>query len=352
MGPSDAAHGAKVRVGIIGAGRFAQAHLDAYRQDGRAEVVALCRRDPAELAAARERWQVPHAFTDYRNLLALDEVEAVSIVTPTDTHFRIAMDAIDAGKHVLCEKPLTLFAEESRLLLDAAERRGVVHAVNFNLRGRTAVGSLRNYLSQGFVGELYHLNIWWGMSLQHDLRPEIGSWRFRPETGGGPIYELIHTFDFVRFLAGEVRQICSIASTAEPYRPFADAPGGLPVTVPDSAVHLLELQSGGTAVIHTSFVSRGLDASGRCEPRVEVSGARGRIVTVDGNRLQGVSGEQGPLRELAAFSTPQPYEQFLDTITSGVPLGVMETSFQAGYKAAQLVDAAHLSLAERRWVTL
>jgi predicted dehydrogenase len=342
----------QVRVGIIGAGRFAQAHLDAYRQDGRGDVVALCRRDPVELAAVRERWQVPHALTDYRDLLALDEVEAVSIVTPTDSHFRIAMDAIDAGKHVLCEKPLTLFAEESRLLLEAAERRGVVNAVNFNLRGRTAVGSLQHYLRQGFVGELYHLNIWWGMSLQHDLRPEIGSWRYRPETGGGPIYELAHTFDFVRFLAGEVRQICSLASTAEPFRPFADAPDGLQVTVPDSAAHLLELASGATAVIHTSFVSRGLDASGRSEPRVEVSGSRGRIVTVDGHRLQGVSGEQGTLRELAVFPTPQPYEQFLDAILSGVPRSLVETSFHAGYKAAQLVDAAHRSAAGRCWVTL
>jgi predicted dehydrogenase len=181
-----------VRIGIIGAGRFAQTHLEAFRRDGRAEVVALCRRDPVALAAVRERWGVPHAFTDYRDLLGLEEVDAVSIVTPTDSHLPIALAAIAAGKHVLCEKPLTLFAEDARLLLEAAERRGVVHAVNFNKRGSTAVGSLRRYLDQGFVGEICHLNLWWGMSLQHDVRPEVGSWRFRPETGGGPIYELVH----------------------------------------------------------------------------------------------------------------------------------------------------------------
>ncbi len=343
-----------VRIGIIGAGRFAQTHLEAFRRDGRAEVVALCRRDPAALAAVRERWGVPHAFTDYRDLLDLEEVDAVSIVTPTDSHFRIAMNAIAAGKHVLCEKPLTLFAEEARLLLEAAERRGVVHAVNFNKRGATAVGSLRRYLDQGFVGEVCHLNIWWGMSLQHDVRPEVGSWRFRPETGGGPIYELVHTFDFVRFLAGEVRRICSLAATAEPFRPFADAPDGLPVTVPDSAAHLLELASGATAVIHTSFVSRGIDPNGRAEPRIEVSGTRGRIVTVDGLRLQGLSNEQGPLRELATVPYPQPYEQFIDAILGGggATGGQIETRFEEGYKAAQLVDAAHLSLRERRWVDL
>jgi predicted dehydrogenase len=365
---------ARIGIGIIGAGRFAQTHLEAFRRDGRAEVVALCRRDPTALAAARERWGVPRGFTDYRDLLALDEIDAVSIVTPTDSHFEIAMAAIAAGKHVLCEKPLTLFAEESRLLLEAAERRGVIHAVNFNKRGATAVGSLRRYLDEGFVGEICHLNIWWGMSLQHDVRPEVGSWRFRPESGGGPIYELVHCFDFVRFLAGEVRRICSLAATAEPFRPFADVPGGLPVTVPDSAAHLLELESGATAVIHTSFVTRGTDANGRAEPRVEVSGTRGRIVTVDGiagigggvggiggigggQRLQGISGGQGALVELETAPYPLPYEQFVDAIVAdvtgaGAAEPLVETRFHEGYRAAQLVDAAQLSIRERRWVDL
>jgi predicted dehydrogenase len=339
----------RVRIGLIGAGRFAAAHLEAFQADGRAEVVALCRRDPAGLAAACERWGVPRGFLDYRELLALPEIDAVSIVTPTDSHFPIAMEALAAGKHVLCEKPLAVRAEEARLLLEAAERQGVIHAVNFNLRGRTAVGNLRRYLEQGFVGEICHLNLWWGMSLQHDVYPEIGSWRFRPESGGGPIHELVHTFDFVRFLAGEARRICSLGATAEPFRPFADAPAGLPVTVPDSAAHLLDLASGATAVIHTSFVSRGFDGGTRSEPRVEVSGTRGRLVTVDGTRLHGLSGGQGPLRELETTPYPQPYERFLDAITTGAP---METRFHEGYQAALLVDAAYLSIAERRWVDL
>ena len=341
---------APVRLGIIGAGRFAESHLEAFRRDGLADVVALCRRDPEALATARERWGVPRGFTDYRELLALDEVDAVSIVTPTDSHFRIAMDAIEAGKHVLCEKPLTLRAAESRVLLQAAERQGVVHAVNFNLRGRTSVGSLGRYLDEGFVGELYHLNIWWGMSLQHDVRPEIGSWRYRPETGGGTIYELAHVFDFVRFLGGEVKRICTLASTSERRRPFRDAPDGLPVDVPDSCAHLLELETGATGVIHTSFVSRGLDGSGRSEPRVEVSGSRGRIVTVDGCRLQGVSGSQGPLRELdTGPAYPQPYEQFVRAIAGGERV---RTSFREGCRAAELVEASNLSVAEQRWVRI
>ena len=309
----------------------------------------MCRREPQALEATRLRWGVHHGFVDYRDLLAMPEVDAVSIVTPTDSHFRIAMDAVEAGKHVLCEKPLALTAGESRTLLEAAERRGVIHAVNFNLRGRTSVGRMRRYLEEGFVGSLYHVNIWWGMSLQHDVRPEIGSWRYRPESGGGTIYELIHVFDFARFLAGEVKRICSLGSTSEPWRRFQDVPEGMRVQAPDSCAHLLEFTSGATGVIHTSFVSRGLDSTGRSEPRVEISGSQGRIVTVEGHRLQGVSGPQGPLRELDALpSYPQPYEEFVHAILSAEP--VRTASFFDGWKAAELADAAHASIAEQRWV--
>ncbi len=294
---------------------------------------------------------MPRGFVDYRDLLAWDGVDAVSIVTPTDSHFSIAMDAIAAGKHVLCEKPLTLRAGEARTLLEAAERRGVVHAVNFNLRGRTALGRLRQYLDEGFVGEVYHLNVWWGMSLQYDLRPETGSWRYRPETGGGTIHELIHVLDFARFLAGEVKRICTLGTTSEPWRPFADAPEGLRVAVPDSCAHLLEFENGAAGVLHASFVSRGLNDASRAEPRIEVSGSRGRIVTVDGNRLQGISGGQGPLREFDARSDyPQPYEDFVNAIFTGGPLRT--TSFYDGWKAAELVDAAYLSIAREGWVRM
>jgi predicted dehydrogenase len=146
-----------------------------------------------------------------------------------------------------------------------------------------------------------------------------------------------------------------MASTSEPWRPFADAPEGAPVRVPDSSAHLLEFASGATGVIHTSFVSRGIDGvagiagSGRSEPRVEVTGSRGRIVTVAGQRLQGISGGQGPLAELEVTHGPMPYEELVRGITEGAPV---RTSFREGWKAAEIADAAFLSLAERRWVEI
>jgi predicted dehydrogenase len=343
-------HQERVRIGIVGAGHFAAEHIEAFRQLPEAEIVALARRNPEKLRADKARWGIPHAFTDYRELLELEEVDAVSIVTPTDSHYSIAMDAIHAGKHILCEKPLALKASAAMALLEAARERQLVHVINFNQRSRTAVGSMQRLAAEGFVGEASHLNVWWGLSLQYDVQPGIGSWRFRPENGGGTLYELVHVFDFARFLMGEVRRLCALTSTSERFRPFQDAPDGMAVNVPDSSACLLEFESGTTGVLHTSFLSRGVGPSGTSEPRIELTGTRGRLVTVEGNRLKGICDGQGRLREVELGEPyPTPYAQLVRALSRGEPV---RTSFHDGYEAARLVDAANLSASEGRWVWL
>ena len=338
-----------VRLGLIGAGGFANTHMEAFSTIPDVEVVALCRRNSEALAEMQKKWDVPHGFTDYRELLAMDGLDAVDIVTPTDSHHPITLDAIAAGKHVLCDKPLALTASQCEEMLAAARQANIVHCTNFNQRGRTALGRVKRYLDNGFVGRFYHLNIWWGMSLQDSIR-DVGSWRYRPETGGGTIYELIHAFDAALFLAGPVARICCIAPTAETHRTFSDVPEGMEVSVPDSSAFLIEFHSGGYAVIHTSFVSRGFDFEGGTGARFEVSGAEGRIVSDGLERLRGISGQQGLLEDLdPGEEYPQPYEQFVRDIVVGDPV---RTSFEAGLEAARMVDAAMVSAREERWVAL
>lgn len=202
---------------------------------------------------------------------------------------------------------------------------------------------MKRYIDEGFVGRVYHINIWWGMSLQYDVRPDIPSWRFQAETGGGTVYELIHVFDMVRFLAGDVRGIFSLCDIAEPYRSFSDAPHGLHVTAPDSSAFLLRLQSNAYAVIHTSFVTRGVDTNGETSARVEVSGDVGRIATNGHGGLTGISHAQGVLRTLQEELYPRPYDEFVGAILG---TGTVSSSFYDGWKAAEIVDAAILS-AER-----
>jgi predicted dehydrogenase len=211
---------------------------------------------------------------------------------------------------------------------------------------------MRRYLDNDFLGRIYHANLWWGQTHQPDARPDARTWRFQSENGGGSVYELIHVFDMVRFINGEVSRIVATFDTTSKHRPTADNPEGIDVDVPDTSAFLCEWQNGGFAVVHTSFASRGTDPDGRTSPRVEISGELGRITTDGRYGIQGVTGPNGPVGQLdPGAEYPQPYERFADAVITG-DQSLIETSFYDGMKAAEIVDAAYQSVAESRWVEL
>ena len=337
-----------VRIGIIGAGRFAETHLEHFARIDGAQVVALCRRNQDALREMQRQFGIASGYTDYRDMLDAGGIDAVSIVTPTESHRRIALDAISENLHVLCDKPLALTAADAREMLDAAEKAGVVHSTNFNQRGNTTLGRIKRYVDAGYIGDLIHINVRWGQSMFEDARPEMLSWRGMSNMGGGTVYELIHVFDAVRFLGGEVSRICALLRTSIPHRKFSDAPDGIDVDAPDSSAFLLELESGAYAVIHTSWVSRGTEPDGRSVVQFEVTGPKGRIMSDGRYGLLGANMEVGQFSELDPGDPyPQPYELFINSIRTGEPV---ETSFVDGVKAAQIADAAFLSAREDRWV--
>lgn len=338
----------KLRVGIIGAGGFAAQHMEAFADIPEVEVVAFMRRSEGPLREMQEQWGVSKGYTDHREMLDDPDIDAIDIITPTDSHKAYALDAIASGRPVLCEKPLALNASDCAEMLDAADSAGVIHAVNFNQRGRTPVGRMKRYIDAGYVGDVYHVNIRWGMSMQLDVRSDVLSWRFRPENGGGTVYELIHVFDMARLLNGEVARVSAMLNTAEGHRQFIDAPKGFDVTVPDSSAFLLEYVNGAYAVIHTSFVQRG-EERGR-GVTVDVAGSNGRIISDGVDAILGSSGQNLPV---ASIDTGPPYSQPYEQFVAGALAGdqsLIDTGFEAGLEAARIVDAIHKSWAERRWV--
>jgi len=342
----------KVRIGIIGVGGFANTHMEQFSKLDNVEVVAAMRRNPEALAGFQQKWNIPNGFTDHHEMLEMDDLDAVDVITPTRSHKELVLDAIAAGKHVLCDKPLALTAADCKEMLDAAEKAGVIHSTNFNQRGNTMVGCMKRFIDDDFVGRIYHANLWWGMSHQYDARPETQTWRFRSEYGGGSVYELIHVFDMLRFINGEVKRVVASFDTTNPHRPTSDNPEGVDVDVPDVSGLLCEWENGGMAVVHTSFASRGTDPDGKTSPRVEISGEKGRLATDGRYALEGVTGPNDPVAQLDPGPIyPQPYELFTDAILAG-DQSLIETSFYDGMKAAEIVDAAYLSVAESRWVDL
>jgi predicted dehydrogenase len=324
--------------------------MEHFRRLDNVEVTAFMRRNPGALAQMQERWNVPLGYTDYREMLDNPEIDAVDIITPTNMHKPIAIEAAAAGKHILCDKPLALTAADCREMLDAAERAGVIHSTNFNQRGNMPNGRMKRYVDRGYIGNLYHVNIWWGMTLQLNARPEVLSWRFKQETGGGAVYELIHVFDMARFFGGEVARVSAVLSTSEKHRAFTDVPGGMDVNVPDSSAFLLEYASGGYAVIHTSYLSRGTDPDGGTHARVELTGSTGRIESDGRYGLRGYSGDaRGTMAQLdPGPAYPQPYERFVDACLAQ-DQSLVETSFADGIRAAEILDAAYRSWDTRSW---
>jgi predicted dehydrogenase len=169
-----------LRAGIIGTGFIGPAHVEALRRLG-VTVTALCEVG-GQARAAADRLGIPMAFDDYRELLASPAVDCAHIATPNRFHCEMALAALRAGKHVVCEKPLAMNTRETARIVRRARAAKRVFAVNYNVRFYPAVLQLRRLVAQGALGEIIHVN---GAYLQDWLLKETDyNWRLLPEAGG------------------------------------------------------------------------------------------------------------------------------------------------------------------------
>src|SRR5947209_8778580 len=155
----------RVRVGVVGAGRFAaECHVPGVQAHPRGEVVALCARNRERTAALAARLGVPEVYTDYRELIARPDVDAITVATPDALHRPVAVAALEAGKHVFCEKPLAMNVAEARTMVEVADRSGQVAMVAFTFRYARALQELRRLLRQGAIGTPFHvaMQVHWG----------------------------------------------------------------------------------------------------------------------------------------------------------------------------------------------
>lgn len=174
-----------LRAGLVGAGFIGPWHVDAIRRLGHVEVAALAGSDLARAQARARELAIPHAYGDWRALVEDPHIDVVHIAAPNRLHHAIAMAAIANGKHVICDKPLTDTAAQSRELLDAARDAGVFHAVTFNYRGNPLVQQARIAIAEGAIGipHLVH-----GQYLQDWLLHDSDwSWRLEPEQNGASL---------------------------------------------------------------------------------------------------------------------------------------------------------------------
>jgi predicted dehydrogenase len=274
-----------IGVGMVGYAFMGRAHSLAWNAVGRVfdlplrpRLAAICGRDraAAEAAAARLGWAA--AETDWRALIARDDVDLVDIAAPGDLHAPIAIAALEAGKHVLCEKPLanTLAeAEAMKAAADAAYPRGARAMVGFNYRRVPALALARRLVEQGRIGPLRHVR---AVYLQDWLAdPETPmTWRMRAErAGSGALGDLgAHVVDLARYLTGdEIAGVSAVSATFVRERPMADGTGNGTVTVDDAVVFAGRLASGALA----SFEATRYATGRKNGLRIELNGAKGSL---------------------------------------------------------------------------
>jgi predicted dehydrogenase len=149
----------KLAVAVVGAGRWAQrAHIPGWLRDGRADVVALCDRDPRALAEVAAEFGITRTVTDYSELLQDPAIDVVDVVTGNQPHYEISHAALSAGKHVLCEKPVHPDYRKTREAAELAASKGLKTKVGFTFRYAPAIQYAKSLIDAGFVGEPYIFN--------------------------------------------------------------------------------------------------------------------------------------------------------------------------------------------------
>ena len=300
-------------VGMVGYAFMGRAHSQAWRSVGAffdppyaPQMTALAGRSRDAVAAAARQLGWASFETDWKALLRRDDIHVIDICTPGDSHAEIAIAALDAGKHVLCEKPLANTDEEARAIAAAADRAaatGVRAMVGFNFRRVPAVALARELIAAGRLGAIRHVR---GAYLaSHMLDPELPLvWRLdAAQAGSGALGDLgAHAIDLAQHLAGDrIAGVSALTETFVRQRPLADGGGARgPVTVDDAALFIARFAGGALGSFEATRFAAG-HAEGLS---VEINGELGSVVW-----------ELGALNQLRLFdATEEPATQGFRTI--------------------------------------
>ena len=272
-------------VGMVGYAFMGAAHSQAWRTAPhvfdlplRPAMAALCGRNAAAVRAAADRLGWAATETDWRALVKRDDVQLVDVCTPGDRHAEVAIAALEAGKHVLCEKPLANTLAEAEAMTAAAERAaasGVRAMTGFNYRRVPAIALARQLVADGRIGEIRHVRASYLQDWLIDPSFPL-TWRLQRErAGSGALGDLgAHIVDLAQYLTGElIAGVSAATATFVRERPLENGSGSGPVTVDDAAVFTARLASGALA----SFEATRFATGRKNQLRIELNGERGSL---------------------------------------------------------------------------
>lgn len=367
--------GRKVRVGVLGAGRWAQrAHLPGWTRDPRCEVVALCDTVPEMLAESATEFGIADTTDDYRAVVNRDDIDVIDVCTPSHTHYELSMAALNAGKHVLCEKPVAYDFRETLGAAALARSRGLKTKLGFTFRYSPAMQYMKEMVDKGFTGTPYFYNAY-----------EQNSQWIKPET---PLRQVDHeadqstiqvsslegygapVIDIGRWMTGaDMTSVVGTLKNFVPERVVRATGTMMRMNIDDGDIFLAEFANGAIGSVQTSFVTVGN------YPGIEVRlyGSDGAIIT----RLV----EEFGIAETIKIATPNDVEfkeievpqrfypeggspreawntlfysnlikDFLNELTTDTD--VNQGNFEDGAAVQEIINAVEQSHHSRAWVNL
>ena len=294
----------KLRIGVIGCGGIATwAHMPAYENMDNVEIVAMCDIKIEKAKALAEKHSVEKVFEDYHDVIALPEVDAIDICTPNKFHSIIAVDALNAGKHVFSEKPDAVSVEEALKMKEASEKNNKTLMVMRNNRHSAPSKFLKKYIEEGNMGEIYAGRCGWQRTRGI---PGKGGWFTTKElSGGGPLIDLgVHMIDLSIWLMGNPTPVSVSGCTFNKFASdtteadsehsrFGDAVVGGTFDVEDLAMGFIRFDNGACLQIEFSWASN----IEREERFVELRGTKGGFKWVDTGEARVFSEEGGKLTD-------------------------------------------------------
>jgi predicted dehydrogenase len=350
---------AKVRLGIVGTGGMANHQADNFKKLRGVELRSCLDVVPGRAEAFAERHGVRLVAADLGALL--DAVDAVAVVTPDRFHYEPALRALEAGKHLLCEKPLTVELSEARKLAAAAKKaakRGVIGMVNFSYRRSAALSKAIELCEKGRLGELRHahgfyLQCWVAAPIWGHWSNESWLWRLQTAAGSGGVLGDVgcHLLDLATSVTGSVREIrCALGNyekvglDGRSYKSWK----GKKLDANDSAVIELRFARGGMGVLETTRWATGHTN----HLRLEVFGTRGALM-FDLDRSYdkldvclGEDSDRARWKTLDLRPAPSIYERFVSAIQSGRPA---QPDIRRGAEIQAYLDACERSARSGRW---
>jgi predicted dehydrogenase len=364
-----------IRVGVLGAGAWARgAHLPGYRRDPRCRVVAIA---DTELDRAREAahdFDIPDIVTDAGALLRRDDIDVIDVCTPSHTHFELAWSALEAGKHVLCEKPVAYDFRDTRRARDLARQKRLKTKVGLTFRYSPAMRYMRELVAGGFIGTPfifngYEQNSQWldPMNPLRQVDPDADQSSLQVsslEGYGAPIIDLAHLF-----VGSDLSQVVGTMRNFIPERMVRATGRMMRMNIDDGDIFLGEFENGALCSVQTSFVTVGN------YPGIEarVYGSNGalicRLVEEAGvcETLRAATPDHIEFRELDVPARCYPpggsrqeswrtlfyanlISSFIGEILSGDETN--EGDFGDGAWVQEVINAVERSFRERRWVNL